>query len=478
MKVFIIILLLGVVGFGKAFYEDEIPLKFQYFIEPPIVSPYSALVQTKWITQKLDHFNSYDSRTFQMRYFENSEFLQTGGPIFIYVGGEWSITPGWVQSGHMYDMARQLNGTMYYTEHRYYGYSIPTTSTSVSNLKYLSVDQALADLAYFITQEKSKNPKLRNSGVILVGASYSATMVSWFRKKYPHLANGAWASSAPLFAKVDFIEYKEVMSDAFRTIGGEKCASRINNGFKAIDYLIDTNQAKKLEVLLNLCEPLDLQNKMNIWSLMSDLSNYFARMVQYYKGIEIEGICDQVLRETGDDLTAFTSFLRNKYRRCLSADHKAIVDYMKQTSLGHGANSGSRQWMYQTCAEFGWYQTSNSPRNIFGKNYPVDYYTQYCSDIFSAAFNKTTIENNIRRTNQIYGGFNPFFTNVYSTHGQWDPWRPMGIKTDLNSRTPVSVIPGVAHCADLYSIASSDSAEMKAVKNKIFSLVKTWLGLQ
>lgn len=46
--------------------------------------------------------------------------------MFIYVGGEWEISEGWLMGGHMYYMARDMNGSMFYTEHRYYGKSFPT----------------------------------------------------------------------------------------------------------------------------------------------------------------------------------------------------------------------------------------------------------------------------------------------------------------------------------------------------------------
>lgn len=71
-------------------------------------------------------------------------------------------------------------------------------------LKYLNIDQALADLAHFVVEMRKTIPGAEKSGVIMIGGSYSATMVSWFRQKYPHLINGAWASSAPVFAKVEF----------------------------------------------------------------------------------------------------------------------------------------------------------------------------------------------------------------------------------------------------------------------------------
>lgn len=75
---------------------------------------------------------------------------------------------------------------------------------TVDNLKYLHVKQALADLAHFIKYQRENYPGLANSKVIMAGGSYSATMVVWFKRLYPELLTGGWASSAPLLAKVDF----------------------------------------------------------------------------------------------------------------------------------------------------------------------------------------------------------------------------------------------------------------------------------
>lgn len=39
----------------------------------------------------------------------------------------------------------------------------------------------------------------------MVGGSYAGTMAVWMRQVYPDSVDGAWASSAPLLAKVDFV---------------------------------------------------------------------------------------------------------------------------------------------------------------------------------------------------------------------------------------------------------------------------------
>lgn len=152
--------------------EPFIPHTQRVFNWKPMV------IHEKWIEQRLDHLNPQDDRRWMMRYLENDVHYREGGPIFIYVGGEWTISSGSISAGtHIYDLAREHNGTLFYTEHRYYGQSHPTNNTSTENLRFLSVDQALADLAFFITHIKSSSPSLANSGVIMVGGSYSGNCI-------------------------------------------------------------------------------------------------------------------------------------------------------------------------------------------------------------------------------------------------------------------------------------------------------------
>lgn len=55
----------------------------------------------------------------------NGQFFRANGPIFIMLGAEWTIEPTWLQSGQMYDMAQKHGAFMFYTEHRFYGQSMP-----------------------------------------------------------------------------------------------------------------------------------------------------------------------------------------------------------------------------------------------------------------------------------------------------------------------------------------------------------------
>uniref|UniRef100_A0A182VVY5 Serine protease K12H4.7 n=1 Tax=Anopheles minimus TaxID=112268 RepID=A0A182VVY5_9DIPT len=452
--------------------------------EPPIrggsPSSKAAPVTTDYIMQRLDHFDPQNVNTWLMRYMANGEHYEAGGPLFIYVGGEWEISASSISRGHVYDMASELKGYLFYTEHRFYGQSHPTVDLRTDKLKYLNIDQALADLAHFVVEMRKTIPGAANAGVIMIGGSYSATMVSWFRQKYPHLVNGAWASSAPVFAKVEFTEYKQIVTESIRLVGGQNCADRIERAIKQAEELLDREEYALVAQEFKLCSDVDLSNLLDRMNFFSFLSDEFAGVVQYHDSGDIEGLCRIVEDSTiTDDMKALAKVVTQGLTstNCNSYGYKAMVDYYTNTSWLHGAAMSSmRQWLYQTCAEYGWYQISGAPDQIFGSSFPVGLFVKLCGDLYSGIFDETRMRNNADRTNVIYGGWNPEVTNVFFTQGQLDPWRAMGIQRDLNEHSPAVVIPGASHCADLSSISAQDSAEMRAAKEKILELVKKWLA--
>uniref|UniRef100_A0A1B0DNK3 Uncharacterized protein n=1 Tax=Phlebotomus papatasi TaxID=29031 RepID=A0A1B0DNK3_PHLPP len=314
-----------------------------------------TLVTEEWIEQKLDNFDDNNNATYQMRYLANAEFYQPGGPIFIYVGGEWSVSPGWITGGHTFDMARELNGYLFYTEHRFYGQSRPTPDLSFENLQYLHVNQALADLAHFIEVKKQEIPGASSSGVILVGASYSATMVTWFRQYYPHLINGAWSSSAPLLAKADFVEYFETVGESIRIVSGDECYNRLDGAFREAERMIEAGEFAALSELFNLCQPLT-NNQLDIWNFFSSLSGLLAGVVQYHWPGDIEGTCEIIMSQD-TDIDGFAEYARRRMGGCWSAEYEYFVEYYSRTQW---TNNIMRQWLFQTCNEYGWYQTSGS----------------------------------------------------------------------------------------------------------------------
>lgn len=87
-------------------------------------APLNVTLQT--IIQRLDNFDPTNLAVWEQRFFMNDEFYTPGSPMFVFLGGEWIITPYRLTNSLMYDMADDLNASIFYLEHRYYGESRPT----------------------------------------------------------------------------------------------------------------------------------------------------------------------------------------------------------------------------------------------------------------------------------------------------------------------------------------------------------------
>jgi thymus-specific serine protease len=209
-------------------------------------------------------------------------------------------------------------------------------------------------------------------------------MVAWMRKKYPHLVAGSWASSAPLQAQLDFFEYKEVMTDAIKRVGGDECFSTFENAFKEMDRLVGIRNATRIDKVFELCHPLDLT--ADVAHIFYELSDIVAGLVQGHRTGNIERACDfmSTVKEDleKDDLDAFARWVRRSESSCLDMSYINSVLKFRNTDWSAEANRQMRQWVYQTCTEYAWFQTSTSQRQIFGTHYPVDYFVQLCADLY------------------------------------------------------------------------------------------------
>lgn len=74
---------------------------------------------------RVDHFNPQNRDIFEFHYYSNDEFYRPGGPIFIFVGGNWPLEQYYIEHGHFHDIANYENAWMFANEHRYYGHSFP-----------------------------------------------------------------------------------------------------------------------------------------------------------------------------------------------------------------------------------------------------------------------------------------------------------------------------------------------------------------
>lgn len=147
----------------------------------------------------------------------------------------------------------------------------------------MNVAQSLADLAHFVREITADKELNATGGVIVVGGSYSATMAAWFRQKYPHLVKGAWASSGPLQAKVNYFEYTETIGKSIRKVGGEECYQNLEQIFEAIDDLFDNEDIETFKELFKVCDNFDMNNTNDVYNFVTSAKNIFSGAVQGHR---------------------------------------------------------------------------------------------------------------------------------------------------------------------------------------------------
>ncbi|KAF8984500.1 hypothetical protein BGZ46_007867 [Entomortierella lignicola] len=147
-------------------------------------------------------------------------------------------------------------------------------------LTYLTVDQSIEDIAYFIDQfptiqptyfrdtsttntklkSKSKlNSKITDTRWIIAGCSYGGNLAAWTRQRYPSKIFAVFASSAPVHSVLDFYEYSTSQSN----IVGKQCAKRMEHARDFLDEALQmTDGFMKQMALLDLATTKNSKENM------------------------------------------------------------------------------------------------------------------------------------------------------------------------------------------------------------------------
>ncbi|XP_023284180.1 putative serine protease K12H4.7 [Seriola lalandi dorsalis] len=476
-----LLFLLGLFAFGDGQYKG-----FRRFSQVQDTKQRDVF-EEQWFTQKLDHFNGTDSREWKQRYFVNEAFYRPGGPVFLMIGGEGPANPAWMQNGTWLTYAEKLGALCLMLEHRFYGKSHPTVDLSTDNLRFLSSRQALADLAHFRTV-MAEARGLTNRKWVAFGGSYPGSLAAWFRLKYPHLVHASVATSAPVHAAVNFPEYLEVV---WRSLASEnaECPLLVK---KASDTLLERLRDPKtydnITKDFNLCSKLQIQTETDSAYLLEMLAGNFMDVVQYnqdnrgFEGvigtnITIKVLCgvmgDTSLGEPYARYAAVARLMMDTFSvKCLDASYSTYLRDMSNTSWEGPAAGGGRQWVYQTCTEFGFYQSTDSPNQPF-IGFPLVYHVKQCADFYNVSAEQ--LAEAVAQTNEYYGGYDIRSSRIVFPNGSIDPWHALGITQDIAPSLPAVFITGTAHCANMYPARSEDLAQLALARDHIYLLLQQWL---
>ncbi|KAJ4841330.1 hypothetical protein Tsubulata_039536, partial [Turnera subulata] len=182
------------------------------------------------------------------------------------------------------------------------------------------------------------------SPVIVAGGSYGGMLASWFRLKYPHIALGALASSAPLLYFDDITPedgYHSIVTKSFRD-ASETCYQTILKSWAEIDKV--ASQPNGLSILSKrfvTCNPLK-----NSTELKDYLENILTNVAQYNSPPDylVDRICSGVDGDAfGND--TLSKIFAGVYALTVGRNISCFViplTYESESDIG---------WGWQTCSE-------------------------------------------------------------------------------------------------------------------------------
>ncbi|KAL1401720.1 hypothetical protein pipiens_006416 [Culex pipiens pipiens] len=425
-----------------------------------LVALANGMVREGWFETRVDHFSPRNMDTFSMRYYSNDEHAYAKGPIFVIVGSNGPIETRYLREGLFYDTAYLEGAYLFANEHRYFGHSLPVDDASTENLDFLTVDQALADLAAWIhhlRHEVVGNPQAK---VILMGWGYGGSLATWFHTQFPHLSDGVWVSSGNNNADLDLPEYMESLGNTIGEFGGRDCYSTIFSSFLVAQNLIELDRSELLTEMFHLCDDLNTDNRWDTTAFLLGLQRDIEdEMMHLRNTMSTTYMCVNIQDpEIGNSLYSLRNWFarEHQYEQCVNLGFEHYMAPLLETNFDdEDLQAGHRQRLYLQCTALGFFPTTDS---ILWLPYRGIHHL------------------GVFRTNARFGGRQPDIANVHFTHGDIDPMMLTGITSDLNDDAPATVIPNTFFAPDLESIDyENDSPELIEAKERTRTLIDIWI---
>ncbi|KHN95916.1 extracelular serine carboxypeptidase [Metarhizium album ARSEF 1941] len=425
--------------------------------------------ETKYEPHSKDHFN--------LRYWADVSHYRKGGPVFIIHSGEFSGEGRlpFLEKGIGFNITQITGAVGIVLEHRYYGGSWPTENATTESYRFLTTEQAAADVAFF-----SKNLKIPGhdklslaspeSPHILYGGSYAGGLVAIARKTYPDVFWGAISSSGVTAAIDDFWQYHE----ATRWFAPGECSPTIQHLTAIVDHALQHEEAefkaifglrdlRRDQFAGYLADQLPSAQDTNWdpelddtsfgtfcavvtsnWLLFKSTEYLIDRVRRYVEapGLVQGGnsrqltmrmlnyigyIKDRVNKDKAA-CKAVTDGSHQDPKRCKTPLQQCLSTQCQKGTTEISKNSWERSWLYQMCTEWGFFINGAStphdrlamiPRALTAKSASLT-----CEAVFGIK-SRPQVE-----TINKHGGFNFSYPRVAFIDGKQDPWRCAGVHAD------------------------------------------------
>lgn len=415
--------------------------------------------------QKLDPTDPGDTRTFRQRYFVNSTFATSAdAPVFYVMCGEGACEYGGFL-GFSMELARRFHARLVALEHRYYGPSQPFSQLTPENLKHLTTENALADLARFQAYLTSQNGW--TGKWIAIGGSYSGTLAAYYRLQYPQNVIGALASSAPVEAKAAFDDYDRHVT----SVTGPQCAEAIRGVVAQVEASFADPES--LAAMKRKFGGEAIKNRVDFIYTLADMA---AIAVQYGKKDEF---CSALLNGP-DPVAAYAKKGQEMFSWFgISPLEDSFQGAESTDASRYSGGVGIRQWIWQTCTEFGFFQVAHADpsKSVRSSLINLGFHFDMCRQLFGLGKDLDTQPKNQTYYFPLVGGKDARASHVFFTNGAQDPWQFLSISrergNDSNPRLNYRTIADASHCDDL---GTSSAAPVKAAREEFVNLINHWLA--
>lgn len=271
---------------------------------------------------------------------------------------------------------------------------------------------------------------------------------------------------------------------------GPQCVQAIMNASLILDTMLsDQTQWPAVEKMFHVSP--SLQNQDDVALLAEALAGNFMGVVQYnrdntaFEGrpndITITDLCDIMANSSlGTPLERYAAvndlLLQSSGEETVGANFSEMVEDMKQVAWNSSTVMfGEKQWYYQTCTEFGYYQTTDSAQQVFGDLITLSSQLKLCSAVYGMS--ASAVNEAVIATNKVYGGKDNILqsaTNIVFPNGSIDPWHALGVLVTRHSLVSV-FIDGTAHCANMYPPSPHDLPALVKAREIISANIQNWL---
>jgi hypothetical protein len=360
-------------------------------------------------SQILDHSDTRTRINFnQTFYLGVHPAISPVSHLLVFLGGTKSLHEYQIDCPALTKLAESTSSLLLGLEHRFFGSSLPPGDLSLSNLRFLTIEQALADVDLFIkfAIDEYCTPDCR---IGIVGTAYSGSLATWFRVRYPHRSVGVWASSAPVDMVTNFSGYDAFIANRLAAVS-EECLNSTKRAFDIIHNVVASGNRPYINALKRDFGFSEKQDDISFLFVLADILSIPIWQSDTESWI-IENHCADITTNDTVGALAQTIEVILETRNISAQDLDPLWDNV--TSNGRGT------WWLQ-CRQLGWFQTASGLLRSPFVN--VSYFDRVCSKLFQQ--NAT----NASFTNERFGGRDPRVSSAVFTNGNNDPWAQLSVE--------------------------------------------------